>query len=96
MKRIAILASGTGSNARKIIEHLQENQYIEVGLVASNRKSAKVLNMASDYDIDTRVITRADFYESDTNRWDVIQLSESTLRPGQSGNHQWQESWQKH
>ena len=37
-----------------------------------------------------------DFYEPDTNRLDVIQLSESTLRLGQSGNHQWQDSWQKH
>ena len=66
MKRIAILASGTGSNARKIIEHLQDNEQIEVALVASNRKSAKVLNMATDHGISNRVITRSDFYESDT------------------------------
>lgn len=66
MKRIAILASGTGSNARKIIEHLQDNEQIEVALVASNRKSAKVLDMAADHGITTRVITRSDFYESAT------------------------------
>jgi len=66
MKRIAILASGTGSNARKIVEHLKDNQYIEVALIASNRKNAGVLDMASDNGIATQVITRADFYDSDT------------------------------
>ena len=65
MKRIAILASGTGSNARKIIEHLKDNEHIEVTLVASNRKSAKVLDMASSHGISTTAITRSDFYESD-------------------------------
>lgn len=66
MKRIAILASGIGSNALKIIEHLRDNEQIEVALVASNRKSAKVLDMAANHGITNRVITRSDFYESDT------------------------------
>ena len=66
MKKIAILASGTGSNARKIIEHLQDNEHIEVGLVASNRKSAKVLDMAADHGIPTNIITRTEFYDSNT------------------------------
>ncbi len=65
MKRIAIFASGTGSNARKIVEHLEDNKQIEVALIASNRKSAKVLDMAMKFGIDTKVITRQDFYESD-------------------------------
>lgn len=65
MKRIAILASGTGSNAHKIVEHLQGNKSIEVALVASNRKSAKVLQMASDHGIATSVIIRSEFYDSD-------------------------------
>ncbi len=66
MRRIAILASGTGSNARKIVEHLQDNEFVEVVLIASNRKSAKVLDMASDHSIATTVITRSDFYQSES------------------------------
>ena len=66
MKRIAILASGTGSNARKIVEHLQNNDLIEVAIIASNRKSAKVLDMASEYGINSQVVQRSDFYESDS------------------------------
>lgn len=66
MRRIAILASGTGSNARKIVEHLHDNEFVEVVLIASNRKSAKVLDMASDHSIATTVITRSDFYQSES------------------------------
>ena len=65
MKRIAILASGTGSNARKIVEHLQGNNHIEVALIASNRKTAGVLSMAEEFGITSSVISRNDFYESD-------------------------------
>ena len=60
------MASGTGSNARKIVEHLQDNEFVEVVLIASNRKSAKVLDMASDHSIATTVITRSDFYQSES------------------------------
>ena len=65
MKRIAILASGTGSNARKIVEYLQDNELIEVALIASNRRSAKVLDMAAQHNIATKVISRSDFQQSD-------------------------------
>ena len=66
MERIAILASGTGSNARKIVEHFQDNTHIEVALIASNRKTAKVLDMANDKGITTKVISREELYDSDT------------------------------
>lgn len=65
MKRIAILASGTGSNARQIITHLENNTDMEVALVASNRVDAKVLDMAADHSIPTAIITKSSLYESD-------------------------------
>lgn len=65
MKRIAILASGTGSNALKIVEHLKNNEQIEVALIASNRNNAGVLEMAQENGIPTTVISRDDFYKSD-------------------------------
>ena len=37
-----------------------------------------------------------DFYETDTRIWDNLQLSDSTLKLGQSGNHRWEDSWNKY
>ena len=65
MKRIAIFASGSGTNAQKIIEHFQENDEIEVSLVLSNKNDAYVLKRASDFKIPSYVFDRQLFYETD-------------------------------
>ncbi|MDX1943203.1 MAG: phosphoribosylglycinamide formyltransferase [Saprospiraceae bacterium] len=65
MKNLAIFASGTGSNAKKIIEYFHTNPYINVRLVLSNKKDAPVLNIAQENDIETIVINRRDFYETE-------------------------------
>jgi len=64
LKRIAIFASGTGSNAKKIIEHFQGHPDIEVSLVVSNNKNAKVLDMARSFNIETLVIDKAQLKDS--------------------------------
>jgi phosphoribosylglycinamide formyltransferase-1 len=64
-KKIAIFASGTGSNAKKIIEYFQENDQIQVDLVISNKRTAPVLEMAASFGIETIVIERASFYHTD-------------------------------
>lgn len=46
MRRIAILASGTGSNAERIIRHVKGTEGLEVCLVLSNRNEAPVLEKA--------------------------------------------------
>jgi phosphoribosylglycinamide formyltransferase-1 len=48
MKRIAILASGRGSNALALITHFAGNTDMEVVLVGSNRKAAEVLVRAEN------------------------------------------------
>jgi len=58
LKRIAIFASGTGSNAKKIVEHFQGHQSIEVSLIVSNNQGAKVLDMARTYNIPTLVLNK--------------------------------------
>ncbi len=64
MKKIAIFASGTGSNTKKIIEYFKENQDISVELIISNRPSAPVLNLATEHHLHKLVLNRASFYES--------------------------------
>ncbi len=65
MQRIAIFASGTGSNARKIVEYFQQNQQAQVALIVSNKKDAKVLDLAAEYDISTHLLQRSNFYETE-------------------------------
>ncbi|HMO39306.1 MAG TPA: phosphoribosylglycinamide formyltransferase [Saprospiraceae bacterium] len=65
MKNLAVFASGTGSNAKKIIEYFAENPHIRVRFVVSNKKDAPVLAMALAHGIETLVVTRADFYETE-------------------------------
>ncbi|NQU84466.1 MAG: phosphoribosylglycinamide formyltransferase [Mariniphaga sp.] len=63
-KKIAIFASGSGTNAQNIIEFFENNNYIEVDSVFSNRKDAFVLNRAENYGIPSFIIDRELFYSS--------------------------------
>src|SRR6218665_3541552 len=65
MHRIAILASGTGSNARNIIEHFAESETVEVKLIATNNKNAGVLGVAHDFGIASFLLTKENFLQSD-------------------------------
>lgn len=48
MERIAILASGSGTNAQRLIEHFKDHPLAEVALVASDQPGAFVLQRAWD------------------------------------------------
>ena len=65
MKRIAIFASGTGTNARKIIEHFQNHPEIEVALVVTNNSTAGVLEVARSFQIPTRIISKKELMASE-------------------------------
>jgi phosphoribosylglycinamide formyltransferase 1 len=64
-KKLAILASGTGSNARKILEHFKGNPQVEVVLIASNNPAAGVLSIAAEYGVPTYLLDKSNFKESD-------------------------------
>ncbi len=65
MKRIAIFASGTGSNAQQIIEHFQGNDNITVSLIVSNRSKAGVIKLAHTHNLPHLVLHREDFYHTE-------------------------------
>lgn len=48
MKRIAVLASGSGTNAQRLIEHFQEHRLARVVLVGCDKPGAGVLQRAWD------------------------------------------------
>ncbi len=49
--KIAIFASGAGSNAQKIIDHFRHHTHIEVALIVCNNPQAGVLDIALNEDI---------------------------------------------
>lgn len=63
---IAVFASGTGSNARRIMQHFQHSDAVQVRLVVSNKADAGVLEIAHDMGVETLVINRTGFYHSET------------------------------
>lgn len=66
MKKLAIFASGGGSNAEKIIHHFNEkNNGAAVALIVSNRKDAGVLSIAKAHGIESIVVDKKSFFESE-------------------------------
>lgn len=65
MTHIAIFASGTGSNARRIIEHFQHSGKVKVALVVSNKPGAGVLAIAEEAGIPILLIEKEKFFRGD-------------------------------
>jgi len=65
MKRIAIFASGNGSNAENIIQYFKADNQVSVELILTNNAKAKVLERADRLHIESKVFGRNDFYHSD-------------------------------
>ncbi|MBK5210054.1 MAG: phosphoribosylglycinamide formyltransferase [Flavobacteriaceae bacterium] len=65
MKRIAILASGSGTNAENIIKYFKNSDSTSVVHVLSNKKDAKVLERADRLDIPNRSFDKNDFIATD-------------------------------
>lgn len=64
-KRIAIFASGSGSNAQKIMEHFKDNEIAEVALLLTNNPDAYVLQRADNFEIPSHIFNRQEFREAD-------------------------------
>jgi phosphoribosylglycinamide formyltransferase-1 len=64
-KRIAILASGSGTNAEAIMQHFINSDTVEVSLVLSNKQDAYVLKRAQKFHVPSHVFNRKTF--KDTN-----------------------------
>lgn len=64
--KLAIFASGKGSNAEKIIEYFKNHRRIKVALIISNKKDAGVLGIALRHQIKTLLIGKDNFNHTDT------------------------------
>ncbi|MEJ5994366.1 phosphoribosylglycinamide formyltransferase [Pedobacter sp. Du54] len=65
-KRIAIFASGSGSNAQKLMEHFKRSAEVEIALVLTNNADAYVLQRADSFEIPSHIFDRHEFYQTDS------------------------------
>jgi phosphoribosylglycinamide formyltransferase-1 len=65
MTNIAIFASGSGSNAQRIMEYFQDSKDIKVSLLMSNNKNAYALERAKAFNIPTSTFDKQTFCNSD-------------------------------
>lgn len=61
--KIAIFASGSGTNTEEIIKYFQNHERIEISLILSNNPDAFVLQRAKNHQIPQFVFTREMFYK---------------------------------
>ena len=66
MKKIAIFASGNGSNAENIIRYFEHHASVHVSVVATNNSNAKVLKRVKKYKVN--------------NAYDFISLPDNWVR----------------
>ncbi len=63
-QKIAVFASGAGSNAQKIIDHFKTSDIAEVSLIACNKAGAGVLTIAKREQIE-QVLIEKEQYKKD-------------------------------
>ncbi|MEO5976721.1 MAG: phosphoribosylglycinamide formyltransferase [Chryseolinea sp.] len=63
--KLAVFASGSGTNAQEIINYFKNHASIEVALVLSNSPDAFVLTRASDSKVPSKVFNKQTYRESE-------------------------------
>ncbi len=78
MKKIAIFASGSGTNAQNIIEFFNKSGSARVQIILTNNFKAYVLERAYKFNISTRIFDRYEFYQTD-NILSILQKNQIDL-----------------
>ncbi|WP_196889124.1 phosphoribosylglycinamide formyltransferase [Aureivirga sp. CE67] len=63
MKRVVILASGSGSNAENIANYFKDNTEVKVSYIITNKAKAKVLERAERLQIPSKIFTKQEFLD---------------------------------
>ena len=69
ISRIAVFASGNGSNAEEIFRRFKDHANIQVILLLSNNPAAYVLERAKNHGVPSKVFTRQEFNEGTILAW---------------------------
>lgn len=72
MKNIVVFASGSGTNAERIIKFYNDNSSINVVCILTNNPNAGVIARAESLCVDYKVFNRNDFYNTN-NVMDILE-----------------------
>ena len=81
MKRIAVFASGSGTNAENFINYFHQSDSADIALILSDNPRARVLERAAKYSVPTVVFSREDLHSGkvldklEKNKIDFIVLA---------------------
>ncbi len=64
MIKLAVFASGSGSNAQRIIEYFASHARIRISLIITNKQDAFVIERAKRLNVPCIYCNRSDFYET--------------------------------
>jgi len=64
MNKIAIFASGSGTNAENLINFFKGNKKIDISYIFSNNKNAYVIQRAKNHNIKCHIFSRTEFYDT--------------------------------
>ena len=62
LNKLAIFASGTGTNAQKIIDHFRDREDVSINLIISNKPEAGIMKIAAAENIPALVIDKEKFF----------------------------------
>jgi phosphoribosylglycinamide formyltransferase-1 len=65
MNNIAIFASGSGTNAQRLIEHFSSITDTNISILLTNKKNARVIERAKKLNVPVRIFDREEFYYSE-------------------------------
>ena len=90
--RVALFASGSGTNAENFFRFFQTHSSIEICCLLSNNTKAYVLQRAKDHGVPSLVFNRADFYNKPdgetlhlTNWVDCVKTRKVPNAPAEAG-----------
>ena len=79
MNNIVIFASGSGTNAAKIVDYFSKRKDVRVKLIVCNNPNAKVLERAEKRNVPTLLIDREAFYNQPDAMLKVLSENDTSL-----------------
>jgi len=64
LKRIAIFASGSGTNAENIMRYFEDSDKISVEILCTNNKNAKAIDRALNFKVPVKIFTKEELNEN--------------------------------